>query len=136
MSTKSTEVAWSIGLIENETALQMCWFIALRSPDRGIRGIRGIQANRWRWIQNTRKSWLSVSTLSNFFKDVNNLSLLLFFNDVGNSFFVNDDSNDLLDLETKVVLPNNSKSNLLELETVGTKQIADFMKNKKLKRLS
>ena len=46
-------------------------------------------------------------------------NLLLTIDDIGNPF--DDNSNDLFDLESRVVVPDNLVSNLYKIETVGTR---------------
>ena len=60
----------------------------------------------------------SDSVQSNFHKEVK--SLLSALEDVGNSF--DDDSNDLFDLETKIVVPQTISQSLYKLENVGEKR--------------
>ena len=59
-------------------------------------------------------------------------SLLSALEDVGNPF--DDDSNDLFDLETKIVVPETIAQNLYKLENVGEKQFRDFIEQRVWKR--
>ena len=59
-------------------------------------------------------------------------SLLSALKDVGNPF--DNDSNDLIDLETKIVVPETIAQNLYKLEYVGEKQFWDFFEQRAWKR--
>ena len=47
---------------------------------------------------------------------------------MGNPF--DDDSNDLFDIETKIVVPETIAQNLYKLENVGEKQFRDFIEQR------
>ena len=51
---------------------------------------------------------------------------------MGNPF--DDDSNDLFDIETKIVVPETIAQNLYKLENVGEKQFRDFIEQRVWKR--
>ena len=72
----------------------------------------------------------SNSLQSIFHKEVK--SLLSALKDVGNPF--DNDSNDLIDLETKIVVPETIAQNLYKLEYVGEKQFRDFFEQRAWKR--
>ena len=128
MNAKFKGVGGAIGLTENETALQR-WLICGPEISKLLEEFEQIDEGEIKALDHHDSS---VSAQSNFFRDVK--KLLLAFEDVGNPF--DDDSNDLFDLETKVVVPENLKSNLYKLETTGTEQFKEFMRYKIWKKTS
>ena len=76
-------------------------------------------------------SIMTIPTLFyQFHKEVK--SLLSVLEDVGNPF--DDDSNDLFDIETKIVVPETIAQNLYKLENVGEKHFRDFIEQRVWKR--
>ena len=72
----------------------------------------------------------SASTQVKFYNDVK--ALILALQESGNPF--KDDSDNLYDLETKLVAPVTSKQNLRIIEKVGTEQFNDFIHSRLLER--
>ena len=128
MNAKFKGVGGAIGLTENEVALQR-WLICGPEISRLLDEFEQIDKDDIKILDHHDSS---VSAQSNFYKDVNNL--LLTIDDIGNPF--DDNSNDLFDLESRVVVPDNLVSNLYKIETVGTNQFNQFMENKIWKRFS
>ena len=113
MNAKIKGVDGAIGLTENETALQR-WLICGPEISRLLDEFESINegVNRMREHHD-----FSDSVQSIFHEEVK--SLLSALEDVGNPS--DDDSNDLFDLETKIVVPETIAQNLYKLENVGEK---------------
>ena len=115
MNAKIKGVDGAIGLTENETALQR-WLICGPEISRLLDEFESINegVNRMREHHD-----FSDSVQSIFQEEVK--SLLSALEDVGNPS--DDDSNDLFDLETKIVVPETIAQNWHKLEYVGEKQV-------------
>ena len=114
-NAKIKGVDGAIGLTENETALQS-WLICgleifwlLDEFERINEGVNHVREHHG----------FCDSVQSVFHKEVK--SLLSALKDVGNPF--DDNSNDLFDLETKIVVPETIAQNWHKLEYVGEKQV-------------
>ena len=121
-NAKIKGVDGAIGLTENETALQS-WLICgleifwlLDEFERINEGVNHVREHHG----------FCDSVQSVFHKEVK--SLLSALKDVGNPF--DDNSNDLFDLETKIVVPETIAQNLYKLENVGEKQFRDFIEQR------
>ena len=126
MNAKIKRVGGAIGLTENETALQR-WLICGPEISQLLdefeiinEGVNHVQEHHD----------FSNSVQSIFHKEVK--SLLPALKDVGNPFA--DDSNNLLDLETKIFVPEMIAQILHKLENVGEKQFQDFIEQRVWKR--
>ena len=126
MNAKIKRVGGAIGLTENETALQR-WLICGPEISQLLdefeiinEGVNHVQEHHD----------FSNSVQSIFHKEVK--SLLPALEDVGNPF--DDDSNNLLDLETKIFVPEMIAQILHKLENVGEKQFQDFIEQRVWKR--
>ena len=114
MNANIKEVGGAIGLTENETALQR-WLICGPEISQLLDEFEIINEG----VNHVREHHdFFDSVQSIFHKEVK--SLLPALEDVGNPF--DDDSNNLLDLETKIVVPEIIAQILHELENDGEKQ--------------
>ena len=114
MNAKIKEVGGAIGLTENETALQR-WLICGPEISQLLDEFEIINEG----VNHVREHHdFFDSVQSIFHKEVK--SLLPALEDVGNPF--DDDSNNLLDLETKIVVPEIIAQILHKLENDGEKQ--------------
>ena len=114
ITAKIKGVGGAIGLTEKGTTLQR-WLICDPEISRLLNEFEGINEG----VNHVQEHhYFSDSVQSNFHKEVK--SLLSALEDVGNSF--DDDSNDLFDLETKIVVPQTISQSLYKLENVGEKR--------------
>ena len=128
MNAKIKEVSRAIGLTENETALHR-WLICGPEISRLLDEFESINEG----VNRVRKHHgFSNSVQSIFHKEVKRLLSAL--EDVGNPF--DDDSNNLFDLKTKILVPETIAQNLYELKNVGEKQFRDFIEQKVMEKIS
>ena len=126
INAKIKRVGGAMGLTENETALQR-WLICGPEISRLLDEFESINEG----VNHMREHHdFSDSVQSIFHEEVK--SLLSALEDVGNPS--DDDSNDLFDLETKIVVPETIAQNLYKLENVGEKQFRDFIEQRVWKR--
>ena len=126
MNAKIKGVGGAIGLTENETALQR-WLICGPEISRLLDEFESTNEG----VNHVREHHdFSDCVQSIFHKEVK--SLLPALGDVGNPF--DDDSSDLLDLETNIAVPETIAQNLYKLENVGEKQFRDFIEQRVWKR--
>ena len=104
------------------------WLICGPEISRLLEEFEGVPSDGMNEVRDHHDS--SESVQLNFHKDVK--SLLLALEDAGNPF--EDDSNDLFDLETKIVVPEVISQNLYKLESIGSKQFRDFLDKRVYKR--
>ena len=126
MNAKIKEVGGAIGLTENETALQR-WLICGPEISQLMEECKNVNESMSQvWEHHD----FSDPVQGNFHKDVK--SLLSVLEDFGNPF--EEDSNDLFDLETKIVIPEIVAQKLHELENIRDKQFWDFIENRDWKQ--
>ena len=114
ITAKIKGVGGAIGLAEKGTTVQR-WLICDPEISRLLNEFESINEG----VNHVQEHHdFSDSVQSNFHKEVK--SLLSALEDVGNSF--DDDSNDLFDLETKIVVPQTISQSLYKLENVGEKR--------------
>ena len=126
INAKIKRVGGAMGLTENETALQR-WLICGPEISRLLDEFESTNED----VNHVREHHdFSDCVQSIFHKEVK--SLLSALEDVGNPF--DDDSNDIFDLETKIVVPETIGQNLYKLENVEEKQFRDFIEQRVWKR--